>query len=251
MPRLVLVHGFTQGPRSWDPVVERLGAVPGPTGLDVARLTLPGHGGAGAVDSTFEAAAAALAEEGGPGTWVGYSLGGRLALRVALDRPDLVERLVLLGASPGLADPCERAARVARDETLAAGLERRGVDEFLAGWLRQPLFERLGDSAAGLEERRLNTAAGLASVLRRFSPGAQEPLWDRLGELTMPVLLMAGEHDTAFIAVAFRMATALPAAEVSIVPGAGHAAHLERPEAFAALLDRFLTRPVEPHGSTR
>jgi len=239
--RLVLLHGFTQGPGSWQAVageLERQGA-----GHELVPLTLPGHGGAGAMEGTFEEAAAALAEAGGAGAWVGYSMGGRLALRVALDRPDLVKALVLVGASPGLADEDERRARRKTDETLASGLERKGLDRFLAGWLKLPLFERLPAEAAGLEERRANMAEGLASALRRLGTGAQQPLWDRLGELRIPVLLMAGEHDTAHCATAFRMAAGIgEPSEVSIVPGAGHAAHLERPEAFATLLERFLTR---------
>ena len=236
MTRAVLLHGFTQGPQSWDAV--ELPAT------EVVALTLPGHGGAGATDLTFEAAAAALAEEGGRGAWVGYSMGGRLALRVALDRPDLVERLVLLGASPGLADPAERAARAAVDEQLASGLERKGLEAFLDGWLRQPLFKGLPREAAGLDERRRNTVEGLASALRRLGAGAQEPLWDRLGELRMPVLLMAGEHDSKFVSTAFRMAEAMgDNAGVSFVPGAGHAAHLERPKAFGTLVGRFLASP--------
>jgi 2-succinyl-6-hydroxy-2,4-cyclohexadiene-1-carboxylate synthase len=155
----------------------------------------------------------------------------------------VVEALVLLGASPGLADETEREARRRADETLASGLERKGLDRFLTGWLKLPLFERLPAEAAGLEERRANTVEGLASALRRLGTGVQEPLWDRLGELRRPVLLMAGEHDAAYCAIAFRMAAAIGGtAEVSIVPGAGHAAHLERPEAFATLLERFLSR---------
>jgi 2-succinyl-6-hydroxy-2,4-cyclohexadiene-1-carboxylate synthase len=239
--RLVLLHGFTQGPRSWQAVAgefDRQGA-----GHELVPLTLPGHGGAGAMEGTFEEAAADLAEAGGPGVWVGYSMGGRLALRVALDRPDLVNALVLLGASPGLADEQKREARRVTDETLASGLERKGLDRFLAGWLKLPLFERLPVEAAGLEERRANTVEGLASALRRLGTGVQEPLWDRLGELRMPVLLMAGEQDSTYCATAFRMASGIgDPSEVSIVPGAGHAAHLERPEAFATLLDRFVTR---------
>jgi 2-succinyl-6-hydroxy-2,4-cyclohexadiene-1-carboxylate synthase len=238
---LVLLHGFTQGPGSWQALageLERRGA-----GHELVPLTLPGHGGAGAFGGTFEETAAQLAEAGGPGVWLGYSMGGRLALRVALDRPDLVEAVVLLGASPGLADEAEREARRRADETLASGLERKGLDRFLTGWLKLPLFERLPAEAAGLEERRANTVEGLASALRRLGTGVQEPLWDRLGELRMPVLLMAGEHDTAYCAIAFRMAAAIGGvSEVSVVPGAGHAAHLERPEAFATLLERFLSR---------
>jgi len=235
--RLVLLHGFTQGPRSWQGVAGRL------AGHELVPLTLPGHGGAGAVETTFEAAAAGLAEAGGPGVWVGYSMGGRFALRVALERPDLVHGLVLLGASPGLPDADQRAARRLVDETLASGLERKGLEPFLDGWLKLPLFQRLAKEAAGLEERRANTVEGLASALRRHGSGAQEPLWDRLSELGMPVLLMAGEYDASYVALAFRMAGPIQkVAEISIVPGAGHAAHLERPEAFAGLLERYLAR---------
>lgn len=239
--RLVLLHGFTQGPGSWDAVVSLLDGV-----VEVVRPTLPGHGpDAAAVSTTFEEAAGALAEQvGGPAaTWVGYSMGGRFALRVALDRPDLVERLVVLGATPGLAGPEARSARMARDETLAAGLERQGLERFLTGWLAQPLFRSLPRSAAGWDERLGNTVPGLASVLRRFGTGAQEPLWDRISSLPMPVVVTAGEHDTAFVAAALRMAALLgPTSDLSIVPGAGHAAHLERPDAFAALLNRYLAR---------
>jgi 2-succinyl-6-hydroxy-2,4-cyclohexadiene-1-carboxylate synthase len=236
--RLVLLHGFTQGPKSWDAVADRLAA-----GHDVVRPTLPGHGGVGAVTGSFEEEAAALADAVGPpaSVWMGYSMGGRFALRVAVERPDLVKGLVLLSATAGLADPGDRALRVKRDETLASGLERKGLEAFLAGWLRQTLFERLPPQAAGTEERLTNTVEGLASALRRLGTGVQESLWERLGELRMPVLLMAGEHDTKFVSIAMRLTAAIGEnAELSIVPGAGHAAHLERPEAVAALVERFL-----------
>jgi 2-succinyl-6-hydroxy-2,4-cyclohexadiene-1-carboxylate synthase len=245
--RVVLLHGFTQGPGSWDALAERLAGR-----HDLVTPTLPGHGGAGAIHGTFEEEAAALAEAVGPppAVWVGYSMGGRLALRVALDRPDLVHGLVLLGATAGLSDPAEREARRRVDETLASGLERKGLDRFLTGWLNQALFKRLPPEAAGLEERRTNTVAGLASALRRLGTGAQEPLWDRLHELRMPVLLMAGEHDATFVSVAFRLAAAIGgSAGLSFVPGAGHAAHLERPDFFATILERFLDRPP-PHASS-
>jgi 2-succinyl-6-hydroxy-2,4-cyclohexadiene-1-carboxylate synthase len=241
--RVVLLHGFTQGPGTWDAVADRLSGR-----YDIVRPTLPGHGGAGAIKGTFEEEAAALAEAVGPpaAVWVGYSMGGRFVLRIALERPDLVEGLVTLGGTPGLADANDRAMRVKRDEALASGLERKGVAAFLAGWLRQPLFERLPPQAAGMEERLTNTVTGLASALRQFGTGVQEPLWDRLGELRMPVLLTAGEHDTGFVAVAVRMAGAIgDNAQVAIVPIAGHAAHLERPTSFAALLERFLIERLE------
>jgi 2-succinyl-6-hydroxy-2,4-cyclohexadiene-1-carboxylate synthase len=244
--RLVLLHGFTQGPGSWDALLGALGP-----GYEIVRVTLPGHGpGEGAsapVRLPFEAAAGAVAESVAatagpePAIWFGYSLGGRLALRVALDRPDLVGALVLLGATAGIEEPAARAARVEIDERLASGLERRGVERFVDGWLAQDLFARLPRAAAGVEERRAGTAEGLAAALRLLGTGAQEPVWERLGDLSIPVLLLAGEHDSKFSALAFRLAAGIgPTAGLSFVPGAGHAAHLERPQSVAAILTRFL-----------
>jgi 2-succinyl-6-hydroxy-2,4-cyclohexadiene-1-carboxylate synthase len=250
--RLVLLHGFTQGPGSLDPLVAALDP-----SCEIVRVTLPGHGpveGASAgARLPFEAAAAAVAEAVAasagpePATWFGYSLGGRLALRVALDRPDLVDSLALLGATAGIEEPAARAARVEIDERLASGLERKGLESFIDGWLAQELFARLPRAAAGIEERRAATVDGLASALRLLGTGAQEPLWDRLGEISVPVLLMAGEHDPKFSALGFRLAAAIGArAAISFVPGAGHAAHLERPGSVANILNRFLATLPAP-----
>jgi 2-succinyl-6-hydroxy-2,4-cyclohexadiene-1-carboxylate synthase len=244
--RVVLLHGFTQGPGSWDPLVAGLDA-----SYQIVRVTLPGHGPEGSASAkarwSFEEAAGAVADAVAavagpePATWIGYSLGGRLALRVALDRPDLVDALALLGATAGIEDPADRSARKEIDERLAAGLERKGVEQFIDGWLAQALFSRLDRSAAGVEERRRGTVDGLASALRLLGAGAKEPVWDRLGELEVPVLLLAGEHDTKFSALAFRMAAAIgDNAGISFVPGAGHAAHLERPQSVTAIVARFL-----------
>jgi 2-succinyl-6-hydroxy-2,4-cyclohexadiene-1-carboxylate synthase len=192
--RVVLVHGFTQTLGSWEAVGERLGER-----WEVVRVDLPGHGGSGAVRAGFEAAAGLVGEAGGRAAYVGYSLGGRLCLRLALDRPELVPALALLGASPGIADPAGRAERLA------------------------------------------NTADGLAWALRALGTGAQEPLWDRLAGLRPPTLLLAGELDHKFTAIARQMAAAIgPTAEVALVPGAGHAAHLERPAEVAARIGAFL-----------
>ena len=250
--RLVLLHGFTQGPGSWDGLVAALDPA-----SQVVRVTLPGHGpaeGASAhVRLPFEAAAGAVADAVAaaagpePATWFGYSLGGRLALRAALDRPDLIDALVLLGATAGIEDPAARAARVEIDERLASGLERKGLERFVDGWLAQDLFARLPREAAGVEERRAATVEGLAAALRLLGAGAQEPVWERLSELPVPVLLMAGEHDTKFSALGFRLAAAIgPSAGLSFVPGAGHAAHLERPRSVAVILTRFLSALPAP-----
>jgi 2-succinyl-6-hydroxy-2,4-cyclohexadiene-1-carboxylate synthase len=234
--RVVLVHGFSQTLAAWGALGQRLARR-----WEVVRVDLPGHGGSGPVRVGFEEAAGLVGEAGGTGTYVGYSLGGRLCLRLALDRPDLVAGLVLVGASPGIADPAARAQRRAADEALAGGIERDGVAAFLDRWLAGPLFATLPAEAAGRAERLANTAEGLAYALRRLGTGVQEPLWDRLAGLRPPVLLVAGARDPKFAGLAGQMAAAIgPAARVALVPGAGHAVHLERPEETAALIEAFL-----------
>jgi 2-succinyl-6-hydroxy-2,4-cyclohexadiene-1-carboxylate synthase len=245
--RVVLVHGFTQTLAAWGAVGERLARR-----WEVVRVDLPGHGGSGEVRVGFAEAAGLLGACGGVGAYVGYSLGGRLCLRLALDRPELVRGLVLVGASPGVADPGARAERRAADEVLAGRIEREGVAAFLDRWLDGPLFSTLPAAAAGRAERLTNTAEGLAYALRRLGPGAQEPLWDRLATLRPPTLLVAGALDAKFAAIAGEMAAAIgPRARVALVPGAGHAVHMERPAELAALVEEFLDasvgdRPAEP-----
>jgi 2-succinyl-6-hydroxy-2,4-cyclohexadiene-1-carboxylate synthase len=241
-PRVVLAHGFTQTLASWAPLAGRLRRH-----WQVVRADLPGHGGSGALRADLPGAAGLLGAAGGPAAYAGYSLGGRVCLRLALDRPELVRALVLIGASPGI-DAAERAARRAADEALAQDLERDGVAAFLDRWLAGPLFATLPPDRAGRADRLGNSAAGLAAALRLLGTGAQEPLWPRLPELAMPVLLLAGELDGKFAALAGRMAAAIgPNARVALIPGAGHAAHLERPEETGALLEGFL---AEVHAGT-
>lgn len=233
----MLVHGFTQTVRSWDGVAGRLVG----QGHQVVRVDLPGHGGSAAMRLGFVDAADAVGQAGGPGAYVGYSLGGRLCLRLALDRPDLVTALVLIGASAGLAERTEREARSQADEALARQLEAEGTEAFLDRWLEQPLFAGLRPPPAELAARRANTPEGLASALRLLGTGVQEPLWDRLAGLSVPTLLVAGAEDPKFVSVAARMAEAVgPAARVAIVPGAGHATHLQRVGTVARLIDDFL-----------
>jgi 2-succinyl-6-hydroxy-2,4-cyclohexadiene-1-carboxylate synthase len=241
--RVVLAHGFTQTLASWGAVGERLGER-----WEVVRVDLPGHGRSGGVRVGFGEAAGLVGAAGGRAAYVGYSLGGRLCLRLALDRPDLVPALAVIGASPGIADPGGRAGRRAADEALAGRVERDGVAAFLDGWLAGPLFATLPAAAAGRAERLANTADGLAWALRALGTGAQEPLWDRLAGLGPPTLLLAGALDAKFTAIARQMAAAIgPTAQVALVPGAGHAAHLERPAEVAGLIEAFLAaHPVDP-----
>ena len=243
-PRVVLLHGFTQTGASWRPVAERLRAL-GP--YEPVAVDAPGHGGSPLPRGGVRAAAADLAAAGGRAAYVGYSIGGRICLRLALDRPDLVRALVLIGASAGLADPAERARRRAADEALAARIERDGVARFLDDWLAQPLFATLAPAAAGRAERLANTPAGLAAALRRLGTGTQAPLHARLRGVRAPALLVAGALDTRFAALADELARGIgPHARVELVEGAGHTAHLERPAEVATVLHRFLAAALRP-----
>jgi 2-succinyl-6-hydroxy-2,4-cyclohexadiene-1-carboxylate synthase len=233
--RVVFVHGFTQTRHSWQPVATALS-----DRFETIAVDAPGHGESGGLRLDLPTAAEWLGRTGGPATYVGYSMGGRLALHLALAEPDVVDRLVLVSSTAGIADERARAERRARDEELAAEIERDGVEAFLTWWLALPLFATLPRTAALLDERRSNTPAGLASSLRLAGTGAQQSLWDRLGELTMPVLLIAGALDEKFVAIAEQMQSAIPSSGLDIVAGAGHSVHLERRDDFLAVLTRFL-----------
>ena len=182
-------------------------------------------------------------------SWTGYSMGARIALGAALRAPERVSGLVLEGGSPGLFEPTERAARLHVDEALARDLETHGLPAFVERWMAQPLFasqRRLGAAVVARERaRRLdNDAASLAACLRGLGSGAQPSLWKELWRVRAPTLLLVGEEDAVFRALAGRMAAALPDARLETVPHAGHATHLENPEAWTAAVLGAPTRGV-------
>jgi 2-succinyl-6-hydroxy-2,4-cyclohexadiene-1-carboxylate synthase len=241
-PPLVLLHGFTQTARCWGEAGVLLGATHRLVAVDA-----PGHGRSAAVSADLWTGAELLARAvaphlgeaaaGSSAAWLGYSMGARMALHVALARPDVVERLVLVSGTAGIDQPGERALRRARDDALAAHIEQVGVATFLDEWLALPLFAGLGPANDQRAERLSNTAAGLASSLRSAGTGVQAPLWDRLGELgerRMPTLVVAGARDPKFVGLAERLVAGIgPTATLAVVPEAGHTPHLEQPEAFS------------------
>jgi 2-succinyl-6-hydroxy-2,4-cyclohexadiene-1-carboxylate synthase len=232
---LVLLHGFTQTRQSWRRTVAALGGR-----YRALAPDLPGHGLASERRPASFAACTAYvrALAGDHFALAGYSLGGRIALYTALVLPGHVDRLVLVGASPGIADPAEREARRRAGEALAQRIVAIGVDAFAGEWAAQPLFEGQDErvAAAAHADRLRNTATGLAAALRGLGTGVMPSLWDRLGELAMPVTLVVGERDEKFRAIAGRMAGAIRDCRVEIVAGAGHAVPLERPDAVAAAM---------------
>jgi 2-succinyl-6-hydroxy-2,4-cyclohexadiene-1-carboxylate synthase len=234
-PTIVLLHGFTQTGRSWEPTIAALGERYRALAPDIR-----GHGAAAdARPVSFDAVCddvLGLAPE--RFALAGYSMGGRIALSLALAAPDRISRLALIGASPGLPDPQERHARRTADDALADRIGREGIEAFASEWSSLPLFadQPPAVAAAARAERLSQSPAGLAAALRGLGTGVMTPLWDRLPTLTIPVALIVGERDAAFRAIAERMVDLLPDATLHLVDGAGHAAQLERPQAVAALL---------------
>jgi 2-succinyl-6-hydroxy-2,4-cyclohexadiene-1-carboxylate synthase len=240
--RIVFVHGFTQTSRSWAPIATHFAERHAGLGHEVVLVDLPGHGASGQIRADLRRTADLIAATTGEAIYVGYSLGGRVCLHLALMYPHIVDRLVLLGAHPGITDDDERAARRSADERLAQRILEIGVEAFLDEWSAQPLFHGLVLDDAERADRLRNTAIGLADSLRHSGTGTQMPLWDRLLELNMPVLAMAGELDRKFVPIAERIATSVPDGSFGTIHSAGHAAHLQQPMQVITRIETFLTR---------
>jgi dihydroxynaphthoic acid synthetase/2-succinyl-6-hydroxy-2,4-cyclohexadiene-1-carboxylate synthase len=247
-PPLLLLHGFTG---SSETMRELAGALAGD--FRTISVDLLGHGDSDAprdpsryaLECTAGDLARLLDALGHAQAHVlGYSLGGRIALGLAALRPERVRSAVLIGASAGLADPAERAARVRADEALAASLERDGVEPFTDHWLALPLFAsqaRLGPEflARARAQRLRNRSHGLAASLRGIGTGAQPPLHDRLAHSRVPLLFVAGAEDAKFAALARALAERAPRGQCAVVANAGHAVHLEALHPLVSLVRQF------------
>ncbi|MCS7276103.1 MAG: 2-succinyl-6-hydroxy-2,4-cyclohexadiene-1-carboxylate synthase [Dehalococcoidia bacterium] len=249
-PAVLLLHGFTGSVETWLPFLSRW------QGFRTVAVDLLGHGRSDAPADPSRYAfprcvsdLVALLDALGIGrvAVVGYSLGGRLALHLALALGERLWALVLESASPGIVDPRQRAARVRRDDSLAEQLLQEGLEAFVRLWEAQPLFASQSRLPATVRERlrrqRLShSPVGLAAALRGMSVGRQEPLWRRLSEVRAPTLVIVGALDERYCDIGRRMAASLPRGELAVVPGAGHTVHLERPRRFASIVRDFLER---------
>jgi len=233
---VVLLHGFGGTRRAWDGVAARLY----PERYLPLTLDLPGHGSA--ADAKRPITFAGCVEEvlaRGPARFVlcGYSLGGRVALHVALAAPERVERLVLVSTTAGIDDPRERLLRRAADRKIAAALEGSPLEGFIARWSAQPLFAADPPAVEALAraDQRRNRPDALAAALRGIGTGEMAPLWMRLAELRLPVRVLVGERDRKFQALGRRMVDLLPNAELVSLAG-GHRLALENPDGVARAL---------------
>lgn len=245
-PTLALLHGFTQNAECWGPFADELAA-----GHPLIALDAPGHGRSVHDDADLwqsaDLVAATLAgTSANPPVVVGYSMGGRTALHLALAHPSSVVGMVLIGATAGIDDASERAARRTADLSLAAQIEAEPLPDFIDAWLANPLFAGLSREAACREARLVNRTSGLAASLRHCGTGTQEPLWGRLEEVAVPVLLITGRDDPKFTALAERLKGAMTGTSVrTITIDGSHAVHLEQPKAAASAISNWLSETIE------
>ena len=260
---VVVLHGFTGSAQAMAPLTERLavGEQPCPA-LRVIAPDLVGHGGSDSPDDLavyrVQAMAdqvGALADALGCETFhlVGYSMGGRVALALGCVSPSRLRSLTLIGASAGIADPDERRRRAEADQARAERIVA-DLDAFVAEWMDDPLFAgqaALGEAhlRAARAQRLASSPQGLARSLLAAGTGAMEPLHERLADCDTPTLLVVGADDSKFRAIAAQLAAALPRAVLAHIDGAGHAAHVEQPEATAAAIAGFITRTEVATGS--
>jgi 2-succinyl-6-hydroxy-2,4-cyclohexadiene-1-carboxylate synthase len=248
-PVLVLLHGFADDSRTWEPLHEAVG-----DGRRLLAIDLLGHGGSDAPPPERHA----VEQQATDIAWLigglcdqavdvlGYSFGARVALWLAALSPTTVRRLVLESPSPGIPDAAARTARVAADERWVRLLETGDLAAFHETWEAQPIFASRAElSAEGREAIRARHLAasprGLAASLRGAGQGVMTPLHERLPSIEVPTLVVAGALDPVGSDRARDVARCLPAGRLALIPDAGHAPHLERPEAFAGLVTEALS----------
>ncbi|MEK7296025.1 MAG: alpha/beta fold hydrolase [Actinomycetota bacterium] len=233
--RIAFVHGFTQTRQSWNPLLGHL-----PDTYQFMTIDAPGHGESpsGAID--LEQTASQIVATAGSAVYCGYSMGARICLHAALAHPESVIGLVLISGTAGIDDDTERDLRRNADQQLAQHILDIGVDTFVDEWLAQAMFSTLPRDDEDRALRGTNTASGLANSLITAGTGSQHPLWNRLGELRMPVLILAGTNDLKFAELAERLHRSIPTSQLELIQNAGHAVHYEQPLVVASLLQRWL-----------
>ncbi|MEM0966713.1 MAG: alpha/beta fold hydrolase [Verrucomicrobiota bacterium] len=203
---------------------------------------LPGHGinkDATEEEFSLDALAEHLCEgDNGETIGIGYSMGGRLLLNVAARRPGFFRGLILIGASPGLAQEPERAQRRKTDAEWIQKLSGDDIEEFFRQWWRQPVLSDI-ETLVPKERRLKNNPAGLARSLRFHGNGTLPSLWTELPKITLPTLICVGEKDEKFLEIGDRMTELLPKGDVVAIPGCHHAPHWEDPKLTAKAFQEF------------
>jgi 2-succinyl-6-hydroxy-2,4-cyclohexadiene-1-carboxylate synthase len=249
---LLFLHGFVGTGRDWQSVISHLSGL-----YYCIAPDLPGHGktilNADARSADWPLLVDNLADfvkflNKKNIVMIGYSMGGRLALHLALNYPVFFKGLVLESASPGLKTAQERQKRIQEDEIIARELERTPFEQFLRKWYRQPVFHSLNqhkDYQKLINRRLAADPEQLAAALRLLSTGKQPSLWTDLVKIKLPLFLLAGERDLKFSLLMSEMQQLCPHAELQLVKQAGHNIHFEKPLVFLQYISNFLSQIQE------
>ncbi len=245
-PRILFLHGFMGSLQDWDKTIRKLQKY-----FYCVSIDLPGHGKTPNLPKnySFEETGDDLVEflteiKFTPLSLIGYSMGGRLALYLALRHPNLISKIILESASPGLPTPRERADRIAQDNALAEKMVNMDFDLFLQEWYRQPLFHSLRqhpDFEILLKNREQNDPFKMANTLTSLSTGKQPSLWKFLPGNKIPTLLMVGELDDKYRRIAGQMCEKSSFCSMKVIKGAGHNIHFEKPDEFTNSCLEFLS----------
>ena len=242
----IILHGFLGNHKSMEELAtyldsfyilpDLIGHGRSPCPRDLKQYTLKAM-----IDQLHEVTNSSLRD---PFDLIGYSMGARLALSYALAKQNSVRSLILIGGSPGIQDDFARHQRALDDTRKAALLEDKGLLEFVNTWETQRIFstQRLLSSDKLLAQRRARLSTnpmGIISHLRASGAGAMRPLWERLHEIKIPVLLVVGSEDEKYVDIGERMQSRIPSSTLAIISGAGHAVHFEKPEETAEVINKF------------
>lgn len=248
-PAILWLHGFTGSHRSWEEITPQFSPH-----FQCVSVDILGHGDSDApsdgeryrMDMVVSSLHRLMGELGHTSyACVGYSMGGRTGLSLAVRYPHAVHKLVAESASPGLEVQAERVGRQMADDQLADRIESQGTEAFVAEWEQHALFAtqtRCTEARLTLQRdiRLRQRAVGLAGSLRGMGTGAQASLWTKLQDVEIPVLLITGEQDEKFTGISQRMVGELQKGMHRLVRQAGHAVHMEQPTEYIRMVKEFL-----------
>lgn len=256
---LVALHGFTGNEETW-----RAFGVSASRYYKLVTVDLPGHGESDSPDSsdlyTMETHVKVLGElldhlGFEQVAWIGYSLGGRIALGATLEMPDRSCALILESASPGISELEEREQRAKDDQALANWIEKAEVIDFVNYWEQLPMWDSQNRLPELIRKRlrfqRLsNKSIGLANSLRGIGSGVQPQYSSSLRQVNVPTLLLAGAEDGKFLQIATEMHSNISNCSLEVISQSGHCIHLEQPDRFNELVFKFLKENLH-HEATK
>ena len=247
----VLFHGFTGDTTTWEPFYDLWSK-----NRQVVSIDIIGHGKSDSPADVKRYDMLSVVEdvkkileilEITKTDMLGYSMGGRLALSFAIQYPELVRKLILESSSPGLQTEEERTNRRKNDEKLCRFIEENGIEQFVDYWENISLFSTQKMLPKQMQEaiknqRLQNNSLGLCNSLKGMGTGSQASWWEHLQRFHVETLLLTGLQDEKFCSIAKKMEKLMSNAKWISVEQSGHAIHVEQPEKFGTIVNRFLSK---------